>query len=73
MRRLGELMADQRDAGALAKGAANAGWKETRVETAAITLAEVGIDKSLADRARKYAAIPETEFPDDFCEFPESS
>lgn len=27
-----------------------------------VTLAEVGIDKHLADRARKYAAIPEREF-----------
>lgn len=60
-RRIGELMAAQRDNGDMAKGAANAGWKETRVDSAP-TLAEAGIDKNLADRARKYAAIPEQEF-----------
>lgn len=63
-RRLGELMAMQREAGLLSAGAANAGWKETRVEEAQITLSEAGIDKNLADRARKYAAIPESEFDD---------
>lgn len=61
-RRLGELMAAQRDAGLMNNGAANAGWKETRVEQAPITLAEVGIDKNLADRARKYAAVPAEQF-----------
>lgn len=61
-RRIGELMAAQREAGLMSVGAANAGWKETRVQSAPITLAEAGIDKNLADRARKLAAIPETEF-----------
>jgi len=51
-RRLGELMAAQKDAGLLSSGAANAGWKETRVEDAPVTLSEAGIDKNLADRAR---------------------
>ncbi len=80
-RRLGELMAGQREAGLLADGGDAA---RTRVagkpelsgmrfvnefEDRApygpperITLAEAGIDKNLADRARKYAAIPEEEF-----------
>jgi len=60
-RRIGELMAAQSAAGLTSKGAASAGWKETRVD-APITLAEAGIDKNLADRARKYAAIPEEKF-----------
>lgn len=77
-RRLGELMAAQRDAGLMANGGDAA---KARVHTgpevyatknrfehplerdfAPITLAEVGIDKHLADRARKYAAIPQQEF-----------
>jgi phage N-6-adenine-methyltransferase len=61
-RRIGELMAAQKQAGLMSNGAANAGWKETRVQSAPPTLAEAGIDKNLADRARKYAAVPEMEF-----------
>ncbi len=67
-RRIGELMAAQRDAGLLSTGAAAEGIgkrgfeNNPRSESAPITLAEAGIDKSLADRARKYAAIPEDEF-----------
>lgn len=67
-RRIGELMAAQRDAGMLSTGAAAEGVgkrgfeNNPRSEGAPITLAEAGIDKSLADRARKYAAIPEEEF-----------
>lgn len=67
-RRIGELMAAQRDAGMLSTGAAAEGIgkrgfeNNPRSERAPITLAEAGIDKSLADRARKYAAIPEGEF-----------
>lgn len=68
-RRLGELMADQRDAGMLSRGTAGAGndnvtggLQENPPVERPITLAEVGIDKSLADRARKYAAIPDDEF-----------
>ncbi|MDZ4687606.1 MAG: hypothetical protein SH850_21250 [Planctomycetaceae bacterium] len=34
---------------------------QTRVSEK-ITLAEVGIDKGLADRARKYAAVPDDEW-----------
>lgn len=64
-RRIGELMSAQRQAGLLATGGdAMKARVETKPEVAQqkITLAEAGIDKNLADRARKYAAIPETEF-----------
>jgi phage N-6-adenine-methyltransferase len=61
-RRLGEMIAAQRDAGLLAK----AGRPEIGSERDPIystpTLSDSGIDKHLADRARKYAAIPEHEF-----------
>lgn len=59
-RRLGELMEAQRVSVGLSKGGrpAETGFQENPV----ITLAEAGIDKNLADRARKYAAIPEKEF-----------
>jgi len=62
-RRLGELMAVQRDAGLL-----NRGHPEFRNGSDGdplgkpITLAEAGIDKNLADRARKFAAIPDDDF-----------
>lgn len=65
-RRIGELMAAQRDAGGLRQGnpdgfsAANGSEKNPLEKP--VTLAEAGIDKNLADRARKYAAIPEQEF-----------
>lgn len=36
-----------------------------------ITLAEVGIDKSLADRARKYAAVPDDEWEQELGEWRE--
>lgn len=57
-------MAAQRDAGMMAKPT-GANQYVDRVENgpeAQITLAEAGIDKNLADRARKLAAIPATEF-----------
>jgi len=63
-RRIGELMAAQKDAGQMA--AAGRPSEEIGSKTNPIskppTLEEVGIDKKLADRARKYAAIPEDEF-----------
>lgn len=59
-RRLGEMMAAQRDAGLMAQGA-NPNWVAEKPDRP-ITLAEAGIDKNLADRARKFAAIPEAEF-----------
>lgn len=63
-RRIGELMAAQRDSGALSEGGrpSHKTGSQTDPVSAAPTLAEVGIDKHLADRARKYAAIPEGEF-----------
>lgn len=63
-RRIGELMNAQRDAGALSEGGrpSEKTGSKTNPVSAAPTLAEVGIDKKLADRARKYAAIPEDEF-----------
>lgn len=62
-RRLGELMAAQRDAGLMHNGGRppETGSSKNPV-SASITLSEAGIDKGLADRARKFAAIPETEF-----------
>lgn len=63
-RRLGELMAMQRDTVGLATGGhpyQSTGLQENPVGRAP-TLAEAGIDKNLADRARKFAAIPEQEF-----------
>lgn len=67
-RRIGELMAKQREAGLMNSGAASIGVGQRGFENnprsseLPPTLAEAGIDKNLADRARKYAAIPETEF-----------
>lgn len=62
-RRIGELMAAQRDSVGTAQGRrSDLGFSETQVGNAPVTLAEAGIDKNLADRARKYAAIPEDEF-----------
>ncbi|WP_246725533.1 MT-A70 family methyltransferase [Beijerinckia sp. L45] len=60
-RRIGALMADQRGTVGLSRGAAEraAGSDETRAKP---TLAEAGIDKNLADRARRYAAVPEEKF-----------
>jgi phage N-6-adenine-methyltransferase len=64
-RRIGEIIAMQRDAGLLATGgdAAKARVAEKpELYGQKITLSEAGIDKNLADRARKYAAVPEDEF-----------
>lgn len=62
-RRIGELMAGQREAGMLSAGnpTFGNGFNDNPLEKP-ITLAEAGIDKNLADRARKFAAIPEEEF-----------
>jgi DNA-binding helix-hairpin-helix protein with protein kinase domain len=63
-RRLGELMAAQAATIGTAKGAAEAGTNRgtTRVEIKPASLAEAGIDKNLAHRARTYAAVPSEEF-----------
>jgi len=61
-RRLGELMAAQRDTVGLAPaGRPKIGLDDNPISKP-VTLAEAGIDKNLADRARKYAAVPEKDF-----------
>ena len=58
-RRLGELMAAQKATVGVAKGVLRRGVASTpREPTAPPTLAEAGIDKNLAKRARSYAAVP---------------
>lgn len=65
-RRIGEMMAAQRDAGLLNGGSKGLGSNQHQVrvasEPAPPTLSEAGIDKNLANRARKLAAVPEKEF-----------
>lgn len=68
-RRIGELMRAQKDAGLMAKGGAEPGvgrrGKQCGAQEtphSAITLEEAGIDKELAKRARKYAAVPDDEW-----------
>lgn len=63
-RRLGELMAAQAGTVGKARGAAEKGTNRgtTRVEEKPASLAEAGIDKNLAHRARSYAAVPEEKF-----------
>jgi hypothetical protein len=65
-RRLGVVMAERRAAGKLAKGAREpgVGRRGTRVaeKPALPTLADQGIDKNLANEARKAAAMPEDKF-----------
>lgn len=54
-------MAAQRDAGKMAQGKrTDLGPVATQVDSP--TLSDAGIDKHLADRARKMAAIPNDEF-----------
>jgi N6-adenosine-specific RNA methylase IME4 len=60
-RRLGELMAEQRDAGRLAKPP-NPRRRVAKKPDDPPTLAEQGIGKALADRARKAAALTEEPF-----------
>src|SRR5262245_14460621 len=63
-RRVGEMMEAQRDAGQMAKGARTPGTKRgtTRDVDQPASLAELGIDKNLAQQARSYAAVPEKDF-----------
>ncbi len=62
-RRVGEMMAEQRRSEGLSEGGrpTKTGFQKNPVSSKA-TLAEAGIDKNLADRARKLAAIPQQEF-----------
>ena len=61
-RRIGELMEYQRETVGLAKGGKP--YQDTGLEKNPVTptLADAGIDKNLADRARKMAAVPEEKF-----------
>ena len=65
-RRLGELMKAQAEIVGKATGAegigTSAGYDLTRTQDAPPTLAEAGIDKNLAHRARTYAAVPKEQF-----------
>jgi phage N-6-adenine-methyltransferase len=65
-RKLGQLMQAQKAAGMMAKGAVEPGTNRgtTRDENgpASITLAEAGIDKHLAQRARDAAAMSQEDF-----------
>jgi hypothetical protein len=64
-RRLGELMAAQKETVGLAKPPGVNQHTEDRVRIkpeAPPTLAEAGIDKNLAQRARTYAAVPKEQF-----------
>ena len=62
-RRLGEMMAEQKATVGLAKGQQSAkGF--TKNPLAPPTLAEAGIDKNLANRARRMARMPQAEFDD---------
>jgi hypothetical protein len=60
-RRLGQIMAEEREAGRLAKPP-NPKRRVAKKPDDPPTLAEQGIGKALADRARKAAALPEDEF-----------
>lgn len=64
-RRIGELMQAQRETVGLNSGGGDR-KSDRRVEDKPTdprpTLAEAGIDKNLADRARKYAAVPADEW-----------
>ncbi|MEX2176016.1 MAG: hypothetical protein WD872_16760, partial [Pirellulaceae bacterium] len=63
-RRLGELIAEQKATAGMNKGAVpgKTGSKGVPVLDDRPTLAAAGIDKHLADRAQKLAAVPEAEF-----------
>jgi hypothetical protein len=66
-RRLGELMAAQKATVGMAKNAPGPGRGKVGVSSTPAfngppTLAEAGIDKNLAKRARSYAAVPQEKF-----------
>ena len=60
-RRIGQLMAEQREAGKLAKP----GEYRKRVSEKPVSLADQGVDKNLAERSRKAAAMPDEKFDAD--------
>jgi hypothetical protein len=55
------MMVQQRESEGSSRGTRGSEVKGARVDDKP-TLASAGIDKNLADRARKYAAIPEQKF-----------
>ena len=61
-RRVGELMQAQRETVGLADGGDAMRARVTDGPEVRPSLAEAGIDKHLADRARKYAAVPKEKF-----------
>lgn len=63
-RRLGEMMAEQREAGLLNKGGGDqkSDQRGKKSPSDLPTLADAGIDKDLAKRARQYASIPAKKF-----------
>lgn len=63
-RRVGELIAAQKESVGLAKGGrpSNKTGSKTNPVSRPVTLSEVGITKPLADRARKLAAVPAAKF-----------
>jgi N6-adenosine-specific RNA methylase IME4 len=66
-RRLGEVMEERRATDKLAKGAREHGTRRgtTRVANGPASLAKQGIDKHLADRARKAAVLTDRQFEAD--------
>ena len=74
-RRVGELMTAQRETEGLATGAAGGGKRDglrgslMDPRDARPTLAEAGIDKHLADRARKLSSVPKDEFEEKISEW----
>jgi N6-adenosine-specific RNA methylase IME4 len=62
VRRIGELLEKQRIAGKLSKGGDRKGYRVASRPSIPSSLAEQGIDKHLADAARKAAAMSEREF-----------
>jgi hypothetical protein len=56
------MMAEQRETVGFAKPSGNNQHQDRVAPKPVPTLADAGIDKNLADRARKYAAIPERKF-----------
>jgi len=66
-RRLGQLIAEQKETVGLATGGQpyqSTGTLSEPVETRPPTLAEIGVDKKLSSHSQKVAAIPEAEFED---------
>ena len=74
-RRLGEMIAAQKAAGGLSRGAAGAGINQHTPEevrslrTTAPKLSDAGISKDLSSRAQKLAAVPEAEFEQEMGEW----